>query len=96
MLPRLMQTLETIPMGRIVNPFSEDNDTIDSVIPTILGFVFNSFFQSLVFLVPVRQKCGLLQRSNVILLFTALIIPLNIAAYFDKVRCRLNLHCGND
>lgn len=60
MLVRLMRApmsyFDTTPLGRIVNRFSKDIDTVDSAIPMLLRFVLNAFFQCLVFVLLVSKS----------------------------------------
>lgn len=71
-----MSFFDTTPSGRIVNRFSKDLDTLDTVIPMIVGMFLNCFFQTVSTILVISFSTPM---------FLVVILPLLIFYYFVQV-----------
>lgn len=71
-----MSFFDTTPSGRIVNRFSKDLDTLDVMVPMLVGMFLNCLFQT---------ASTLLVISISTPMFLAVIVPLLIFYYFVQV-----------
>ena len=71
-----MSFFDTTPIGRIVNRFSRDMETVDNVLPQIFRSWMNTFFQVISTIVVVSYSTPL---------FLAMVVPLTIVYYFIQV-----------
>ena len=72
-----MSFFDTTPMGRILNRFSRDMDTVDNYLPQMVEVAITSVFIVL---------CGAVVIAVSTPLFLAVIIPLMILYYFMQVK----------
>lgn len=71
-----MSFFDTTPSGRIVNRFSKDIDTLDTVIPMLVGMFLMCVFQTLSTILVISVSTPM---------FLACIVPLLIFYYFVQV-----------
>lgn len=71
-----MSFFDATPIGRIVNRFSKDLDTLDIMIPMIVGMFLNCLFQTISTILVISFSTPM---------FLAVIAPLLIFYYFVQV-----------
>lgn len=68
-----LQIFQVTPIGRIVNRFSRDVDSMDNVLPMFLRFLLNGIFNVMAVLVVISVSTPI---------FTAVIVPVGFLYYF--------------
>jgi ATP-binding cassette, subfamily C (CFTR/MRP), member 1 len=68
-----MSFFDTTPLGRILNRFSKDVDTIDTVLPMSMRFLLMMFFNTVGVIVTIAYSTPI---------FLAVVLPLGIVYYF--------------
>jgi ABC-type bacteriocin/lantibiotic exporter with double-glycine peptidase domain len=71
-----MMFFETTPVGRILNRFSRDIETIDNVLPSLVRSWLNTFFTAISTVIVISYSTPI---------FLAVVIPLLVVYYFIQV-----------
>ena len=71
-----MEFFDTTPMGRILNRFSRDIETIDNILPNLIRSWMNTFFSVIATIVVISYSTPI---------FLSVVLPLGIFYYFIQV-----------
>jgi ATP-binding cassette subfamily C (CFTR/MRP) protein 1 len=71
-----MSFFDTTPIGRILNRFSRDIETIDNVLPNLIRSFLNTFFSVMSTIVVISYSTPI---------FLSVVVPLGILYYFIQV-----------
>ena len=71
-----MMFFETTPVGRILNRFSRDIETIDNVLPSLIRSWLNTFFTAISTVIIISYSTPT---------FIAVVVPLLVIYYFVQV-----------